>query len=89
MDVVTRANWEKLEEERDMCEALKELFAEEFQEATEIGKEIGERIGEKRKSKEVSLGLKKMGMTAEEIAQIVGEQIEIVQEWICAEQEEK
>lgn len=89
MDVVTRANWEKLEEERDMCEALKELFAEEFQEATEIGKEIGERIGEKRKSKEVSLGLKKIGMTTQEIAQIVGEQIEIVQEWICAEQEEK
>lgn len=75
MDVVTRANWEKLEEEREMCEALKELFAEDFREATELGKEIGKEIGKK----ETSLNLKNMGMKLEDIAKAVGETVETVE----------
>ena len=31
MNILTRANWAKMEEERRMCEALKELFAEDFE----------------------------------------------------------
>ena len=35
-DAVMRANWEKLKEGSNMCEALKELMAEEFQEQEEL-----------------------------------------------------
>ena len=33
MDLITRANWEQMEVEKKMCDALKELFAEELKEA--------------------------------------------------------
>ena len=33
MDLVVRANWDKVKEEKEMCEALKELFADELQES--------------------------------------------------------
>ena len=32
-DAVMRANWEKLKEGSNMCEALKELFADDFKES--------------------------------------------------------
>lgn len=32
MDLITRANWTEMEVERKMCDALKELFAEELKE---------------------------------------------------------
>lgn len=32
MEVITRANWEAIKAKPSMCEALKELMAEEFQE---------------------------------------------------------
>ena len=36
MEVITRANWEAIKEAKpSMCEALKELMAEEFQELEE------------------------------------------------------
>lgn len=37
MDVVLRANWKETEAERNMCEALKELFADELRESEEKG----------------------------------------------------
>ena len=37
MDLITRANREQMEEEKKMCDALKELFAEELREADEKG----------------------------------------------------
>ena len=36
-DAVMRANWEKLKEESNMCEALKELFADDLRESREQG----------------------------------------------------
>ena len=37
MEVITRANWEAIKEAKpSMCEALKELMAEEFQEQEEL-----------------------------------------------------
>ena len=32
MDLITRANWKEMEVERNMCEALRELFSEELKE---------------------------------------------------------
>ena len=43
MDLIMRANWEQMEEERKMCDAFRELFAEDFKRAEEEGlkREIG------------------------------------------------
>ncbi|HJF93614.1 MAG TPA: 3-isopropylmalate dehydrogenase [Lachnoclostridium phocaeense] len=42
MDLIVRANWDKMKEEKEMCEALRELFADELQESKAQGKEQGE-----------------------------------------------
>ena len=41
MNLVTRANWEQMEVEKKMCEALNELFAEELKEADLKGRNDG------------------------------------------------
>lgn len=41
MDLIVRANWEQVEEERKMCDALRELFAEELKESEELGIQTG------------------------------------------------
>ena len=45
MDLIVRANWEQMEEERNMCEALRELFADELEKSREIAMEQN-RIGD-------------------------------------------
>ena len=42
MNVIVNANRSKILEEKKMCEALREIFAEELKESNEQGKEIGE-----------------------------------------------
>lgn len=37
MDLIVRANWDRMKEEKEMCEALRELFADELQESKEQG----------------------------------------------------
>ena len=49
MDLIVRANWDKMKEEKEMCEALRELFADELQESEERGKEKGKEQGEETK----------------------------------------
>ena len=41
MDLITRANWKEMETDRKMCDALRELFAEELKEENEKGMERG------------------------------------------------
>lgn len=36
---IVRANWEKVKEEKQMCEALQELFADELKESMEYGEQ--------------------------------------------------
>ena len=92
MEVIVRANWEKMEEERDMCNALRELFAEEFRISEERGEQRGEKRGEERgilcgreqKAHEVAVNLHGMGFSMENIAKVVGMQIELVQQWLPA-----
>lgn len=45
MDLITRANWEQMEVEKKMCDALRELFAEELKEADSRGRSEGMRQG--------------------------------------------
>ncbi len=39
--MIVRANWERMKEEKQMCEALRELFAEELRESEEHGENRG------------------------------------------------
>ena len=45
MDLIVRANWEQVKEEKNMCEALRELFADELRESWEKGNEDGLKVG--------------------------------------------
>ena len=36
---IVRANWKKVKEEKQMCEALQELFADELKESMEYGEQ--------------------------------------------------
>ncbi|HJD47393.1 MAG TPA: hypothetical protein H9909_11175 [Candidatus Mediterraneibacter norfolkensis] len=70
MDLITRANWEQMKEEKKMCEALKELFAEELKEADKKGMERAKRIFQ----------LAAKGVAEEKIAEECGVPVEQVHE---------
>ena len=45
MNLIARANWKQMEEEKRMCDALNELFAEELKEADAHGRLAGKQQG--------------------------------------------
>ena len=45
MNLITHANWKQMEVEKEMCDALKELFAEELKEADSKGRSEGLKVG--------------------------------------------
>ena len=47
MNLITRANWEQMEVEKMMCDALNKLFAEELKEADSRGRTEGLRQGKR------------------------------------------
>lgn len=53
MNLIARANWKQMEVEKKMCDALKELFADELKEADERGREqlLAEQVGKKFQKK--------------------------------------
>ena len=86
MDLITRANWEQMEEEKKMCDALKELFADELKEADARGRAEGMQHGIERGkiegirlAKQI-LSLHEQGNTEEQIAEICGLSAEQVRE---------
>lgn len=95
MELIVRANWKKMEEEKKMCDALRELFAEEFEERERIGEERGEKRGEERgekrgekigeRNKVISLIQKKLakGKTEEVIAEELEEEVSVIREMIA------
>lgn len=54
MDIIVRANKEKFQEVKTMCEALEELMKDELEAKMEEGKELGEKLG-KELGKELAL----------------------------------
>ncbi len=62
MGLITRANWEQMEEEKKMCDAVKELFEEELKEADEKGMEKGMELAKR------IFTLSAQGISAESIA---------------------
>lgn len=80
MNLVTRVNWEQMEVEKKMCEALNELFAEELKEADLRGKAEGRKEGHEegiRLAKQV-FQLSSSGESIEEIARMCNISVEEV-----------
>jgi len=85
--------YKKSEEVIDVCKAIQDMQTEARKEGEQIGKQIGEQIGEERgkqigeqigelkKAKESAKKLHEMGLATEEIAQVVGYPMEVVQGW--------
>ena len=72
MDLITRANWEQMEVEKKMCDALKELFAEELKEADSKGRTEGIQTGIQQGKREMILALLKAGVEIEIIKEASG-----------------
>ena len=81
MDLITRANWKQMEVEKKMCDALKELFAEELKEADSRGRTEGIEQGIVRGKREMILAFLKAGAGIDIIKEASGlneEQIEAI-----------
>ena len=79
MEVITRANWEAIKEAKpSMCEALKELMAEEFQELEEqVTEQVTERVT-KQVTKQLVKNLYENIGNAEKVAEMLKLPIETV-----------
>ena len=78
MDLITRANWKEMEVEEKMCDALRELFADEMEKEREKARRTGRQEGLEQGLEE-GLALAKLifrlsseGRSEEEIAGITG-----------------
>lgn len=82
MNLVTRANWEQMEVEKKMCEALNELFAEELKEADlrgrKEGREEGKHVGKEEKLKEQVQKKLAKNQSIERIADDLVENVEVI-----------
>ena len=72
-DTIMRANWKELEEERKMCDALKELFADDLRESELKGKIEGKTEGAALKIIELVIKKYKKGCTVKETADMIEE----------------
>lgn len=71
-DTIMRANWKEVKEERKMCEALKELFADDLRESELKGRNAGK----------IELVIKKYnkGCTVNETAEMLEESPAVIQQ---------
>ncbi len=82
-DAVMRANWEKLKEGSNMCEALKELFADDLRESREqgiiegktVGRNEGRNAGRIEGRIELIIKIYQKGYTAEATADMLEEPV--------------
>ena len=72
MDLITRANWEQMEVEKKMCDALKELFSEELKEADNNGRTEGIQTGIQQGKREMILAFLKAGAEINIIKEATG-----------------
>ena len=66
MDIIVRANHEMFEEAKEMCDALRELFADEFKENRKKGLQEGRQEGLQKGRSEINrliLKLSELGRT--------------------------
>ncbi len=79
-DTVMRANWKELEAEKKMCDALKELFAEELQDSRTEGRAEGRTEGRAEEKLALIIKKYKKGCTPEETADMLEETAELIQQ---------
>lgn len=83
-DTIMRANWKELKEERRMCQALRELFADDLRESELKGRNAGKREGkiEGKMEAKIELIIKKYkkGCSAEETADMLEEPINLMRQ---------
>ncbi len=75
MNLIARANWKQMEVEKKMCDALKELFADELKEADERGREqlLAEQVEKKlQKKKSISEIADELETDEQTIRMIIG-----------------
>ena len=82
MDLIVRANQKQMEEEKNMCEALNELFAEELKEADlrgrKEGRKEGRSVGQIEKLKELVQKKLAKNQSIEKIADDLVEDVEVI-----------
>ena len=74
--MIVRANWELIKEEKEMCEALRELFAAELRESEENGLRQGMQLAKN------IFKLFGKGISHEEITEKCGISVEQVKEMV-------
>ena len=83
-DTIMRAHWKELKEERRMCQALRELFADDLRESELKGRNAGKREGkiEGKMEAKIELIIKKYkkGCSAEETADMLEEPINLMRQ---------
>lgn len=78
MNLIVRANQKQMEEEKNMCEALNELFAEELKEADLRGRKEGRSVGQIEKLKELVQKKLAKNQSIEKIADDLVEDVEVI-----------
>ena len=73
MNLIERANWKQMEEEKRMCDALNELFAEELKEADAHGSLVGQPQGRIELSR-------KLGLSYDETLSQIKEEYQLTEE---------
>ena len=79
-DTIMRANWKEVKEERKMCEALKELFADDLRESELKGRNAGKIEGAASKIVEQVIKKYKKGYSVEETAEMIEESPTLIEQ---------
>lgn len=79
-DTIMRANWKEVKEERKMCEALKELFADDLRESELKGRNAGKIEGAASKIVEQVIKKYKKGYSVEETAEMLEESPTLIEQ---------
>ena len=79
MELILRANWETCQEVEKMCDALRELFADELEERESIGLEKGLEQGKMAKLITQVMRKREKGQSASRIAEDLMEPADVVQ----------
>lgn len=79
-DTIMRANWKEVKEERKMCEALRELFADDLRESELKGRNAGKIEGAASKIVEQVIKKYKKGYSVEETAEMLEESPTLIEQ---------
>ena len=79
-DTIMRANWKEVKAERKMCEALKELFADDLRESELKGRNAGKIEGAASKIVEQVIKKYKKGYSVEETAEMLEESPALIEQ---------